>query len=187
MLLWPLLTGLIKECAVMIWASLVLTLIIGTQKYVGSLPTGCRCCSWKILQVEWVPSGWDGKEELKYGEWEEKEEWARKDFRQRDGKNIWSWNYTESGSSIYLNSPEQSPPLPTPQHWVSSVPILESSWDHLSLMINPVFHTFFGLSFRESWGSASFNQISLDRTDDSEMSASQLFFCLGRIYSIFKL
>lgn len=45
MLLWPLLTGLIEECAVMIWASLVLTLIIGTQEYVGSLPAGCWCCS----------------------------------------------------------------------------------------------------------------------------------------------
>ena len=186
MLLWPLLTGLIKKCAVMIGASLVLTLITGTQKYIASLPVGCWCCSWQILQAEWVPGGWDGKEELKYGEWEEKE-WARKGFRQRDGKNTWPWNYTESGSSLYLSSPELIPCTAHPQHWVSSVPMLASSWDHLSLMINPVFHTFFRLSFRETWGSASFNQISLDRTDDSEVSASQLFFCLGRIYSIFKL
>ena len=84
------------------------------QKYVGSLPAGCWCCSWKILQAEWVPGGWDGKEELKCGEWEEKGEWAKKGFRQRDGKNIWSWNYTESGSGIYLSSPELITPTAHP-------------------------------------------------------------------------
>lgn len=90
-------------------------------------------------------------------------------------KNLFSWSCADSRNTLYSNSLEL--PL-SPLAWVFSIPVLDSSWDHFSLIINLTSWA----NWRE-WGiSAPFNQINLDEVDGSWGNVYQMFFCLENVF-----
>lgn len=80
----------------------------------------------------------------------------------------------------YLSSLEL---VPFSQYWVSSVPMLESSWDHLSLISSSLA---FLTVLCQAWGRGVCLLPSTKlacRPGDTEVSGSQLFFfCLENTY-----